>query len=184
MNNLWYAKLNKNPLVAKYSPFAAVRAGHGAAFTVCEFRGVLHGFAQKAKNQRIKWFWNAFVSCCESETWKGKKYKPCILKYKALILKYVPCIFCDKPCVFSRIPKCLHFASFFVFSGRRIRNKMLRGAKPSECYQKHVSCGNAGKRNVPHDNGFVSCDTGPKMCNNDNEQVPWGTCFCVIGCSG
>lgn len=27
MNNLWYAKLNKNPLVAKYSPFAAVRAG-------------------------------------------------------------------------------------------------------------------------------------------------------------
>ena len=54
MNNLWYAKLNKNPLVAKYSPFAAVRAGHGAAFTVCEFRGVLHGFAQKAKNQRIK----------------------------------------------------------------------------------------------------------------------------------
>ena len=129
MNNLWYAKLNKNPLVAKYSPFAAVRAGHGAAFTVCEFRGVLHGFAQKAENQRIKWFWNALVSCCESETWKGKKYKPCILKYKALILKYVPCIFCDKPCVFSRIPKCLHFASFFVFPGRRIRNKMLRGCK-------------------------------------------------------
>ena len=73
---------------------------------------------------------------------------------------------------------------FLCFPGGGFGKKMLRGAKPSECYQKHVSCGNAGKRNVPHDNGFVSCDTGPKMCNNDNEQVPWGTCFCVIGCSG
>ena len=125
----------------------------------------------------IRHLFKKHKACC-------KKYKPYILKYKALILKYVPCIFCDKPCVFSRIPKCLHFASFFVFSGRRIRNKMLRGAKPSECYQKHVSCGNAGKRNVPHDNWFVSCGTGPKMCNNDNEQVLWGTCVCVIGCSG
>ncbi len=50
-------------------------------------------------------FCACFVSCCVSETWKGKKYKPYILKYKALILKYVPCIFYDKPCVFSRFRK-------------------------------------------------------------------------------
>jgi len=41
-----------------------------------------------------------FVSCCESDVWKDKKYKALVLKYVPCILKYMACIFCDKPCVF------------------------------------------------------------------------------------
>ena len=46
-----------------------------------------------------------FVSCCESDVWKGKKYKAHILKYVPCILKYMACIFCNKPCVFLRVRK-------------------------------------------------------------------------------
>ena len=66
---------------------------------------------------------------------------------------------------------------FCVFRAEGSGVKMLEGVKPSACFQKLVSCGNDGKRNEPHGNGFVSCGSGSKMCNNNSEQVPAGTCF-------
>ena len=46
-----------------------------------------------------------FVSCCESDVWKGKKYKAHILKYVPCILKYMACVFYNMPYVFYGITK-------------------------------------------------------------------------------